>query len=140
MVEALDVESKPNYFRWRLPASAPSANRKASYRGHQPRYAPTPNILPHHTLGLSYSKNCAISLFDGVHQYRRRLRVHLANVDAPSQRLCDFYGSHPQLYLLLRHDRKPPNCRKKSPGRPMKVIDKMRAARESFIVLYNRRW
>ena len=53
-------------------------------------------ILPHHTRWARYFESLRYIVIDELHYYRGVYGSHLANLLRRLQRICDFYGSHPQ--------------------------------------------
>jgi len=53
-------------------------------------------ILPHHTKWVSFFEHLRFIVIDELHTYRGVFGSHVANVLRRLQRICAFYGSHPQ--------------------------------------------
>ena len=62
-------------------------------------------ILPHHTRWVKLFENLRYVVIDELHNYRGVFGSHLANVIRRLRRICRFYRSGSDLYLLLCHDR-----------------------------------
>jgi DEAD/DEAH box helicase domain-containing protein len=56
-------------------------------------------ILPHHTKWAQFFENLRFVVIDEIHSYRGVFGSHLANVIRRLQRICAFYGVHPQFIL-----------------------------------------
>ena len=76
-------------------------------------------ILPHHTKWVKLFENLRYVVIDELHQYRGVFGSHVANVLRRLRRICRFYGSDPDLHLLLGDDRQPARARRSaSSARP----------------------
>ncbi|QFF98740.1 DUF1998 domain-containing protein [Psychrobacillus glaciei] len=53
-------------------------------------------ILPHHTKWVSLFENLKYIVIDEIHTYKGVFGSHVAHVIRRLQRICTFYGSHPQ--------------------------------------------
>ncbi|WP_391121840.1 DEAD/DEAH box helicase [Psychrobacillus sp. L3] len=53
-------------------------------------------ILPHHTKWVSLFENLKYIVIDEIHTYKGVFGSHVAHVIRRLQRICAFYGSHPQ--------------------------------------------
>lgn len=56
-------------------------------------------ILPHHTKWAQFFENLKFVVIDEIHSYRGVFGSHLANVIRRLNRICVFYGAHPQFIL-----------------------------------------
>jgi DEAD/DEAH box helicase domain-containing protein len=56
-------------------------------------------ILPHHTKWAQFFESLRYVVIDEMHSYRGVFGSHVANVLRRLQRICRFYGSHPQFIL-----------------------------------------
>jgi DEAD/DEAH box helicase domain-containing protein len=54
-------------------------------------------ILPHHTLWIKLFENLKFIVIDEIHAYRGVFGSHIANVIRRLKRICNFYGSDPQI-------------------------------------------
>jgi len=138
LVESLGVDIKTYTFDGDTPAGARSAIRKA---GHIVVTNPDmlhSGILPHHTLWIKLFEKLRYVVIDEIHHYRGVFGSHLANVLRRLWRLCEFYGSRPQVICCSATIGNPGELAHAITGRKMEVIDKSGAPTgERHFVLYN---
>ena len=81
-------------------------------------------ILPHHTKWVKLFENLRFVVIDEIHAYRGVFGSNLSNVLRRLDRLCAFYGSHPQYILCSASIRNPDELAKALTGRQVTLIDK----------------
>ncbi len=95
-------------------------------------------ILPHHTKWVKLFENLKFVVIDEIHAYRGVFGSNLANVLRRLNRLCAFYGSHPQYILCSASIRNPAELAEALTGRPVELIDKNGApAGEKHLIFIN---
>ncbi len=138
LVQTLGVDIKTYTFDGDTPASARSAIRKA---GHIVVTNPDmlhSGILPHHTLWIKLFEKLRYVVIDEIHHYRGVFGSHLANVLRRLWRLCEFYGSRPQVICCSATIGNPGELAQAVAGRNVEVIDESGAPTgERHFVLYN---
>ncbi|NLB39416.1 MAG: DEAD/DEAH box helicase, partial [Clostridiales bacterium] len=123
LVTLLDVDIKTYTYDGDTPASARRAIRQT---GHVVVTNPDmlhSNILPHHTKWVKLFENLKYIVIDEIHAYRGVFGSNLANVLRRLLRLCDFYGSHPQIILCSATIANPGELAGMLTGRDNAVID-----------------
>jgi len=138
MVEAAGADIKTYTFDGDTPVSARNAVRKAGNIVVTNPDMLHSGILPHHTIWIKLFENLRYIVIDELHQYRGVFGSHLANVLRRLKRLCDFYGSNPQIILCSATIGNPRELAEKITGKGIEVIDNNGApAGEKHFVLYN---
>lgn len=95
-------------------------------------------ILPHHTKWLRLFENLKYIVIDETHIYRGVFGSHFANVLKRLQRICAFYGAHPQFIMSSATIANPGELAHRLTGRPIHVIDESGAPQgERHTILYN---
>jgi DEAD/DEAH box helicase domain-containing protein len=95
-------------------------------------------ILPHHTKWFQLFEQLRYIVIDEAHTYRGIFGSHVANVIRRLLRLCDHYGSTPQIVLCSATIGNPQQLAETLTGRPVKVVDNNGApAGEKHIVVLN---
>src|SRR5215213_3362424 len=95
-------------------------------------------ILPHHTKWFQLFEQLRVIVIDEAHTYRGIFGSHVANVIRRLLRLCDHYGSTPQIVLCSATIGNPQQLAETLTGRPVKVVDNNGApAGEKHIVVLN---
>lgn len=95
-------------------------------------------ILPHHTKWLRLFERLRYIVLDELHHYRGVFGSHVANVLRRLDRVCRFYGSHPQVICCSATIANPAEHASRLTGRPVTVIDRSGAPRgERVVALYN---
>ncbi|MEZ4861546.1 MAG: DEAD/DEAH box helicase [Caldilineaceae bacterium] len=120
----------------------PSAQR-AGIRTHARLILTNPDmlhmgILPYHTAWEAFLANLRYVVLDELHTYRGVFGSHVANVLRRLQRLCAFYGAHPQFICASATIANPQQLAEKLVEQPVTVIQENGApsgAKE--IILYN---
>ncbi len=80
-------------------------------------------ILPHHTKWVKLFENLKVIVIDEIHAYRGIFGSNLANVLRRLERLCSFYGSHPQYILCSASIQNPGELAQALTGRETVLID-----------------
>lgn len=123
LVQALDVDIKTYTYDGDTPGAARRAVRQA---GHIVVTNPDmlhSGILPHHTKWVNLFENLRYIVIDEIHTYRGVFGSNLANVLRRLDRLCAFYGSHPQYILCSATIANPAELAQTLIGRPVTLID-----------------
>lgn len=123
LVQALDVDIKTYTYDGDTPGAARRAVRQA---GHIVVTNPDmlhSGILPHHTKWVKLFENLRYIVIDEIHTYRGVFGSNLANVLRRLDRLCAFYGSHPQYILCSATIANPAELAQTLIGRPVTLID-----------------
>ncbi|SDW77632.1 DEAD/DEAH box helicase domain-containing protein [Alicyclobacillus hesperidum] len=95
-------------------------------------------ILPHHTKWLRLFENLRYVVIDEAHIYRGVFGSHVANVLRRLQRICAFYGSHPQFIFSSATIANPGELTSRLCGRETMVIDESGSPEgERHTVVYN---
>jgi DEAD/DEAH box helicase domain-containing protein len=95
-------------------------------------------ILPHHTKWAKLFENLRFIIIDELHYYRGVYGSHLANVMRRVSRLCDFYGSKPQIIACSATIANPKELAETLTEAPFEVVDRNGApAGEKIFVCYN---
>ena len=95
-------------------------------------------ILPHHTKWFQLFEQLRYIVIDEAHTYRGIFGSHVANVIRRLLRLCDHYGSKPQIVLCSATIGNPKSLAETLIGRPVEVIDRNGApAGEKHVVVLN---
>ncbi len=95
-------------------------------------------ILPHHTKWFQLFEQLRYIVIDETHTYRGIFGSHVANVLRRLLRLCDHYGSKPQIICCSATIGNPRELAETLTGRPMTVVDRNGApAGEKHIVILN---
>jgi len=98
-------------------------------------------ILPHHTRWARYFESLRYIVIDELHYYRGVYGSHLANLLRRLKRICEFYGSKPQLSVVRPPSPTPASWPKRSPGKPSHWWSATaRRAGRSFSFSTIRRW
>ena len=95
-------------------------------------------ILPHHTKWFQLFEQLRYIVIDETHTYRGIFGSHVANVLRRLLRLCDHYGSKPQIICCSATIGNPRELAETLTGRRMTVVDRNGApAGEKHIVILN---
>ncbi|TAM12159.1 MAG: DEAD/DEAH box helicase [Rhodanobacter sp.] len=95
-------------------------------------------ILPHHTKWASFFENLAFVVIDEIHSYRGVFGSHLANVIRRLDRICAFYGAHPQFILCSATIGNPREHAEALLGVPVSAITRSGApSGEKHVLLWN---
>jgi DEAD/DEAH box helicase domain-containing protein len=95
-------------------------------------------ILPHHTKWFQLFEQLRYIVIDEAHTYRGIFGSHVANVLRRLLRLCEHYGSRPQIICCSATIGNPRELTETLTGRSMTVIDRNGApAGEKHIVILN---
>jgi len=95
-------------------------------------------ILPHHTKWFQLFEQLRYIVVDEAHMYRGIFGSHVANVLRRLLRLCEHYGSTPQIICCSATIGNPKQLAETLTGREMKVVDRNGApAGEKHIVILN---
>jgi DEAD/DEAH box helicase domain-containing protein len=96
------------------------------------------SILPHHTKWVSLFENLQFVVIDELHTYRGVFGSHVANVIRRLERICRYYGSHPQFICTSATIANPKEHAEALTGRRMFLIDSNGApsVRKHFLI-YN---
>ncbi len=95
-------------------------------------------ILPHHTKWVSFFEHLRFVVIDELHTYRGVFGSHVANVLRRLQRICAFYGSHPQFICTSATIKNPLELAETLTEQPMQVIDQNGAPRGTkYFLFYN---
>jgi len=95
-------------------------------------------ILPHHTKWFQLFEQLRYIVVDEAHTYRGIFGSHVANVLRRLLRLCEHYGSKPQIVCCSATIGNPQALAETLIGRPVRVIDRNGApAGEKHIVILN---
>ena len=95
-------------------------------------------ILPHHTKWFQLFEQLRYIVIDEAHTYRGIFGSHVANVLRRLLRLCEHYGSNPQIVCCSATIGNPQSLAETLIGRPVRVIDRNGApAGEKHIVILN---
>jgi DEAD/DEAH box helicase domain-containing protein len=95
-------------------------------------------ILPHHTKWFQLFEQLRYIVIDEAHTYRGIFGSHVANVLHRLLRLCDHYGSTPQIVLCSATIANPQSLAETLTGRPVTVVDNNGApAGEKHVVVLN---
>ncbi|TGA96071.1 DEAD/DEAH box helicase [Sporolactobacillus shoreae] len=82
------------------------------------------SILPHHTKWVSLFENLKFVVIDELHVYRGVFGSHVANVIRRLERICNYYGSHPQFICTSATISNPREHAEALTGRRMTLIDR----------------
>jgi DEAD/DEAH box helicase domain-containing protein len=96
LVEAAGVDVKTFTYDGDTPPAARKAVRQAGQIVVTNPDMLHSGIMPHHTKWVKLFENLRFIVIDEVHTYRGVFGSHMANVMRRLQRLCEFYGAHPQ--------------------------------------------
>ncbi len=95
-------------------------------------------ILPHHTKWAQFFENLAFVVIDEIHSYRGVFGSHLANVIRRLERICAFYGVHPQFILCSATIGNPREHAQALLGAPVTAITRSGApSGEKHVLLWN---
>lgn len=95
-------------------------------------------ILPHHTKWAQLFENLKFVVIDEIHAYRGVFGSHLANVLRRLERICAFYGSHPQFIMCSATIGNPQEHAEALLGRPVTAITESGAPTgEKHVLLWN---
>lgn len=95
-------------------------------------------ILPHHTKWAQFFENLRYVVIDEIHAYRGVFGSHLANVIRRLDRVCAFYGTHPQFILCSATIGNPKQHAEALLGAPVTAITESGAPEgERRILLWN---
>lgn len=95
-------------------------------------------ILPHHTKWFQLFEQLRYVVVDEAHSYRGVFGSHVANVLRRLLRLCEHYGSRPQIVCCSATIGNPQVLAETLTGRAMKVVDRNGApAGEKHVVVLN---
>lgn len=82
------------------------------------------SILPNHTKWVSLFENLKFIVIDELHVYRGVFGSHVANVIRRLERICRYYGSHPQFICTSATIANPREHAQALTGRIMTLIDR----------------
>ena len=95
-------------------------------------------ILPHHTKWVKLFENLKYVVIDEVHTYRGVFGSHLANVLRRLERICAFYGAHPQFICCSATIANPRELAEQITGTEMALVDRNGAPQgEKHLIFYN---
>jgi DEAD/DEAH box helicase domain-containing protein len=95
-------------------------------------------ILPHHTKWVKLFENLRYVVVDELHSHRGVYGSHVANIFRRLHRLCEFYGSSPQILCSSATIGNPKELAEGLSGRAMTLVDQSGAPRgERFFAMYN---
>jgi DEAD/DEAH box helicase domain-containing protein len=95
-------------------------------------------ILPHHTRWAKAFENLRYLVIDELHMYRGVYGSHLANVLRRLKRICEFYGSSPQIICSSATIANPRELAEALTGQSFELVEKNGApSGEKFMVFYN---
>jgi len=95
-------------------------------------------ILPHHTKWIKLFENLRYVVIDEIHNYRGVFGSHLANVIKRLERICAFYGSHPQYVCCSATIANPADLASRIIGRTVTPVDNNGApSGERHFIMYN---
>ncbi len=93
-------------------------------------------ILPHHTKWAQFFQSLRFVVIDEVHTYRGVFGAHVANVLRRLQRICAFYGVHPQYICCSATIGNPQQHAQALSGLPMRAITESGAPRGASHLLF----
>ena len=138
MIQALDMDIKAYTYDGDTQNAARKSIRQA---GHIVVTNPDmlhANILPHHTKWVKLFENLQYIVIDEIHTYRGVFGSHLANVLRRLERLCEFYGSHPQYILCSATIQNPVELAQALTGREISAVTENGApSGERHFIFYN---
>jgi DEAD/DEAH box helicase domain-containing protein len=95
-------------------------------------------ILPHHTKWAKFFENLKFLVIDELHYYRGVYGSHMANVLRRLKRICDFYGSKPQVICSSATIANPKQLAETLLEEPFELVAQSGApAGEKYFVFYN---
>ncbi|MBP7041482.1 MAG: DEAD/DEAH box helicase [Chloroflexi bacterium] len=97
-------------------------------------------ILPYHPTWRDLFANLQFIVLDEIHTYRGVFGSHVANVLRRVLRICDFYGSHPQVICCSATIANPQEHAQRLVGRPFTLINEQQNGAptgEKHVILYN---
>jgi len=97
-------------------------------------------MLPYHPTWRDLFANLQFIVLDEIHTYRGVFGSHVANVLRRVLRICDFYGSHPQVICCSATIANPKEHAERLVGRPFTLIDERQNGAptgEKHVILYN---
>jgi DEAD/DEAH box helicase domain-containing protein len=95
-------------------------------------------ILPHHTRWAKCFENLRYFVLDELHYYRGIYGSHLANVLRRLRRVCEFYGSEPQIICCSATIANPRELAEALLEKPFELVDSNGApSGEKFFIFYN---
>ena len=95
-------------------------------------------ILPYHGKWHAFLRQLRYIVIDEVHTYRGIFGSHVAGVLRRLLRLCDHYGSHPQIICCSATIANPVDLAERLTGRAMELIDNDGSPRgRKYFVLWN---
>lgn len=95
-------------------------------------------ILPHHTKWAKLFENLRYIVIDELHYYRGVYGSHVANVMRRLKRLCEFYGSSPQIVACSATIANPKELAETITAKPFELVDRNGSpAGEKVFVCYN---
>ncbi|MCA2970192.1 MAG: DEAD/DEAH box helicase [Acidobacteriaceae bacterium] len=95
-------------------------------------------ILPHHTKWAKAFENLRYFVIDELHYYRGVYGSHLANILRRLWRICEFYGSKPQLICCSATIANPRELAEALGEVPFSLVDQNGAPQaEKYFVFYN---
>ena len=95
-------------------------------------------ILPHHTKWVKLFENLRYVIVDELHTHRGVYGSHVANIFRRLHRLCEFYGSRPQVLCSSATIGNPRELAEALTGREMTLVDRSGAPRgERYFAIYN---
>ncbi|MEZ4711861.1 MAG: DEAD/DEAH box helicase [Caldilineaceae bacterium] len=95
-------------------------------------------ILPYHTGWAEFFGGLRYVVIDELHTYRGVFGSHVANVLRRLQRICAFYGSHPQFICTSATIANPQQLAQRLLEQPVHLINRSGApSGEKHVILYN---
>jgi DEAD/DEAH box helicase domain-containing protein len=95
-------------------------------------------VLPHHTKWQRLFENLRYVVVDELHHYRGIFGSHVANVLRRLARICEFYGSRPQVICCSATIANPIELARRLTGRDTLLVDNDGAARGArHFIFYN---
>ena len=123
MLELLDHPIKTYTYDGDTPVGARKAIRQA---GHIVVTNPDmlhSGIMPHHTKWVKLFENLKYVVIDEIHSYRGVFGSHIANVLRRLNRICRFYGSHPQYICCSATIANPKELAERIIGQEAELVD-----------------
>ena len=95
-------------------------------------------IMPHHTSWIKLFENLDFIVIDELHTYRGVFGSHLANVLRRLFRICEFYGSAPQILCTSATIGNPKQLAERLTGLPFTLVDQSGSPSGArYFVFYN---
>ena len=138
MLDMLDHPIKTYTYDGDTPVGARKAIRQA---GHivvtNPDMLHT-GIMPHHTKWVKLFENLKYVVIDEIHSYRGVFGSHMANVLRRLNRICHFYGSHPQYICCSATIANPKELTERIIGQEAELVEENGApSGRKHLIFYN---